>query len=158
MQVSLYIKTAIILLLLIPLLSEKKYVKAYYESGGLKKEGWIKEGIKEGYWIYYYKEGNIQKKGHYHKNHKTGYWYFYSVDKKLLKEGHYAEGIKQGWWIFYENNTEIKVPFKNGKKDGYALEYSHHKLQKVVKYIENQKKGEWTTLKSFKNDNPQVQF
>lgn len=158
MSTSLFIKTICVLFLLPPLASEKEFIKEYDESGTLIKEGWVKNDVKEGYWVYYFQDGSTQKKGHYHKDKKEGYWYFYSEEKALLKEGHFASGIKNGWWIFYERNKKVKMQYENGKREGFALEYTNHGLQKAIKYEGNQKKGEWTSLWSFRKDNPQVQF
>jgi len=158
MHTFLFVKTFCILLMLSPLTTEKKYIKEFDASGFLKAEGWIEGSQKEGYWTYYFEDGNTQKKGHYHKDKKEGYWYFYSEEKKLLKEGHFKSDIKNGWWIFYESNKKIKMQFENGKREGIALEYNNDVLQKAIKYEKDQKKGEWTSLWSFRKDNPQVQF
>lgn len=158
MVASLIIKS-LCLLFLMPLTQiDKEFKREYYASGNLKAEGWIQGSQKEGYWTYYYNDGSKQKKGHYHKDKKKGYWYFYSEEKKLSKEGHYIGGKKNGWWIFYENNNKTKIQFENGKREGFALVYINKKLQKAIKYEEDQKMGEWSSFWSFKKDNPQVKF
>ena len=59
------------------LFSQKKYLKEYYADGILKEEGWIKDGIKVGFWVSYYQNKNIKKKGHFKNDQPIKYWYFY---------------------------------------------------------------------------------
>ena len=158
MNISLFTKLLCLFLLLPLVETEREYIREYYASGFLKAEGWIEGSTKEGYWIYYFKDGSIQKKGHYLDDIQQGYWYFYSVEKMLIKEGHFTSGQKNGWWIVYENNTTIKIQYIDGKREGFALVYTNKKLQKALKFVENKKTGEWTSLWSFKRDNPHVKF
>lgn len=147
------------MLFLIPnLKTTKEYVKEFYDSGVLKAEGWTQNKIKEGYWIYYYPEGSLKKKGHYHKDKKHGYWYFYSRNGQPVKEGHFENGLMQEWWIFYEKNAHLKVQYLMGKKNGYGLVYQNNRLKKAIKYEEDKKTGEWTSVMNFKKDNPKVKF
>lgn len=155
---SLFTKVFFLFLFTMPLQTEKEYAKEYYETGVLKAEGWIDSHQKEGYWKYYHSNGAVQKKGHYHKGEKHGYWYFYSRENRLLREGHFNDGEKQDWWIFHNNNTALKVQYKKGKREGYGLVYQKNKLQKALKYEQDKKVGEWSSVLSFRIDNPQVQF
>jgi antitoxin component YwqK of YwqJK toxin-antitoxin module len=158
MLTSLLLKPVCILFLLFASGTEKEYLKEYYSSGVLKAEGWTNNNVREGYWIYYYPEGTEEKKGHYHKGKKHGYWYFYSHNGQPVKEGHFMKGKMNDWWTFYENDTKLKVQYSDGKRNGFGLVYQSKKLQKAIKFEEDKKVGEWTSIISFKRDNPQVRF
>lgn len=155
---SLLFKLVYILFLLPVHATEKAYVKEYSDTGILKAEGWIQDDVKEGYWVYYYAEGTPEKKGHYHKGKKHGYWYFYSHKNQLVKEGHFNEGMRDDWWTFYENDSHLKVQYNKDKRDGFGLVYHNKKLKKALKFEEDKKVGEWSSLMSFRRDNPQVRF
>ncbi|GAB5398894.1 MAG: hypothetical protein Aureis2KO_04790 [Aureisphaera sp.] len=136
--------------------SEKFYEKAYYSNGQLKAEGWQFMNVKTDYWIYYHRNGNIASKGHYSNNRKNGYWYYYDENGQLTKEGHYKHGSAENWWIFYDiaNQKTNKFQYKNNKKNGFCLRYNKKKLIKAERYKNDQKDGEWTSISSFRRDNP----
>jgi len=140
--------------------AEKMYSKEYYENGFIKAEGWQMDSSKTGYWIFYHPNGKIASKGHFEKNKRDKYWYFYSKTGELEKEGHFIKGSAENWWIFYEIGTRNKNKFeyKNNLKNGYGLRYKNKRLIKVEKYINDRKEGEWTSISSFRRDNPNVAF
>lgn len=139
-------------------LTDKNYQKKYYENGVLQAEGWHTGNAKTDYWYFYHANGTIAKKGSFRSNRKNGYWYYYSEDGELLKEGHYRDGITEGWWIFYDiaTQTEKRFQHKNNQKNGYALIYKNNRLRRAEKYKNDSKIGEWTSVFSFKRDNPDV--
>lgn len=153
-----YLPILLVILSSFAILTEKEYVKKYFENGSLSAEGWQIENSKSGYWIHYFQNGEIAKKGSYQKNKKHGYWYFYSEEKKCIKEGHFDRGNANNWWTFYDNNQTRKVQLKNNQKEGFALIYEGKMLKKVEKYAKDKKIGEWTSLFDFRKDNPEVQF
>lgn len=148
----------LLLLSSVPELQKKEYRKEFYSTGTPKAEGWELNGFREDYWIFYHPNGKVFKKGHYLDNRMHGYWYFYSEENELIKEGHIKQGVAEDWWIFYEGKTVKKVQMIKGNKEGFALCYSNRKLERVEKYFNNEKTGEWTSLNSFKIDNPEVKF
>ena len=138
----------------------KLYAKNYYDNGVLKAEGWEIGDMKMGYWIFYYENGQVKSKGHFQNNSKNGYWYFHSEEGAVNKEGHYMSGKAENWWIFYDiaNATTTKFQFKNNKKNGYALCYKKNKLKRAEKYEDDIKVGTWTSIYTFKRDNPNASF
>lgn len=138
----------------------RMYNKEYHPNGNLKAEGWVMSGEKTSYWYYYHENGQIASKGHYKGNQKSKYWYYYNKDGALEKEGHYRQGIAENWWIFYDLATrdKRKTQYQNNKKNGFSLVYQKNKLVKVEKYIQDEYKGMWTSISSFKRDNPNVKL
>lgn len=137
---------------------KKMYSKEYHDNGHLKSEGWMLNTQKTNYWRFYHSSGTVASKGHYKNNLPEAYWYFYSEDGKVIKEGHYKDGIAQDWWIFYDIAGDItnKTQYANHKKNGYSLVYQKNKLVKVEKYENDVRAGEWTSISSFRRDNPDV--
>lgn len=134
------------------------YSKQYHANGVIKAEGWIKDSQKTKYWRFYYKDGSIASEGHYKNDLKSEYWHYYNQEGKLIKEGHYDTGIAQNWWIFYDiaRQETRKIQFINNQKSGFCLVYKDKKLTKVEKYVADQYKGAWDSVRSFRRDNPGV--
>ena len=140
--------------------SDKIYIKEYYDNGTLKAEGWEINKMKTDYWFFYFQNGKIARKGDYKSDKKDGYWYLYNNEGIMLKEGHYLQNKTENWWIFYDiaKNETRKIQFKNNKKNGIGLFYKKNKLLKAVKYVDDEQTGEWTSISSFRRDNPNISF
>lgn len=138
----------------------KMYNKEYHSNGILKAEGWMMSGEKANYWYYYHENGTLASKGHYKGNSKSEYWYYYDKNGSLEREGHYNNGIAENWWIFYDLATQekYKIQYQNNQKNGFSLVYKKDKLVKVEKYIQGEYKGMWTSIRSFRRDNPDVKL
>ncbi len=139
-------------------ITEKTYAKEYYNNGKLKAEGWQFMDTKTDFWIYYHPNGEIASKGHYVDNQKNGYWHYYDANGALKKEGHYVKNSAENWWIFYDiaNQKTSKFQYKNNEKNGFCLRYKKRKLIRAERYKNGVKDGEWTSIISFKRDNPGV--
>ncbi|APY08015.1 hypothetical protein BWZ20_06740 [Winogradskyella sp. J14-2] len=138
--------------------AQKEYVRNYDIEGNLISEGWEKNTKKTDFWTFYYPNGAIAKKGHYFKGKKTGYWYFYTENNILYKEGSYVNNEANNWWIFYQHNKTVKIQFKDGLKNGYALFYNNGKLKKAERYDDDKKTGEWTSYFKFRRDNRHLEL
>ena len=136
----------------------KTYTKSYDTNGALTAEGWMMGTMKVKYWKFYHPNGNKAMEGHFKGNKETGYWYFYNEQGGKIREGHYRAGIAQDWWIFYDLATQEtrKVQYQNNQRNGFCLVYRKGKLLKVEKYLNNTFQSEWTDVRSFKKDNPNV--
>lgn len=154
-----FITYAISLLFIVSLTNDKKeFTRNYDKRGNLTSEGWTQNEQKADFWTFYHPNGAIAKKGHYENGKKTGYWYFYTEKSVLIKEGAYIANKASDWWVFYSEQSTIKIQFKEGLKDGYALIYNNSRLQKAERYNSNKKTGEWTSYFKFKRDNPDVKL
>jgi len=137
---------------------EKEFVRNYDKRGNLASEGWVQDETKTDFWTFYHPNGTISRKGHYNNGKKCGYWYFYTHNNTLEKEGGYVNDMAHDWWILYNQDGMIKVQYKQGLKDGFALVYHNNRLKKAIRYDANKKTGEWTSYVEFKKDNPDVKF
>ena len=136
----------------------KDYKKEYYSNGQLKAEGWQQMQQKTDYWIFYHANGQVASKGHFKANKRDGYWHFYNPSGHKEKEGHFILDSAENWWIFYDIGTRNKSKFqyKDNQKNGFCLRYSKSKLIKAEKYHAGKKLAEWTSLREFRRDNPDV--
>ncbi len=133
----------------------RSYKKEYYQKGDLKAEGWIKNGIKEGYWKFYHPNGKLAEKGHYRRGHRDAYWYFYRENGIPKQAGHYKKGKMADWWLFFDShgNVNHKCQLDNGKKNGYCLQYENEELMSAEKYRNGKKVKKWTSFSSFRREN-----
>ena len=131
------------------------YHKEYYETGAPKAEGWVKNGIKTGYWKFYHENGKRSEQGHYRNNLREEYWYFYTENGILEKEGHYYKGKKSNWWLFYDSNGRLdyKCQLSDGIKSGYCLQYNYGDITSASKYYKGEKLKDWYDIRSFKKEN-----
>ena len=148
------------LLIFISFNEGKRYVYEYFPSGKTKAKGWKMNSLKIDYWKYYHKNGQLASKGNYVNDRKNGYWYFYSSKGNLLKEGHYQKNRPAKWWKFYdnENNNYEECLYQEDGVTRYCLFYSNNQLKKACKYRNDEFLQQWTTISSFKRDNPHFTF
>jgi len=140
--------------------SDKKvgFWQFFHKNGVLKEEGHYNNNLKTGYWISYYSNGAIKEKGNFENNKKTGYWFFYDENSKKVKEGHFDRNIPKKWWRYYKRDTFEKCIYQKDGETRYCLIYAGKKLIKGSKYISDTFIQEWTSLSSFKRDNPNFSF
>lgn len=133
----------------------RSYHKEYYQKGKVKAEGWVKNGLKEGYWKFYHPNGRLSEKGHYKRGQRQDYWYFYTQKGNPRQAGHYRKGKKADWWLFFDTQGKVnhKCQLNNGEKNGYCLQYMNEKLTSAEKYRNGRKLKKWTSFSSFKREN-----
>ncbi len=131
------------------------YHKEFHETVNTKAAGWIKNGVKEGYWRFYHRNGKVAQKGTYNSGKREAYWYFYSENGKLQQQGHYLNDKMTDWWLFYDDFGKVdhKCQLKEGLKNGFCLNYVNEKLTAAEKYENGIKIKKWTSLASFRREN-----
>ena len=67
-------------------------------STGLK-QGKVKDGKKDGEWLYYYENGQLYLKNTYKEGKKDGERLKYYDNGQLMEKGNYKEGKKIGEWL-----------------------------------------------------------
>ena len=110
-------------------------------------QGSIKDGKKEGEWVYYYNNGQIQWKTNYKDGkEQDGLWEGYYYDGQLEKKGNIKDGKEDGLWEYYWENSRLKKKgyFKDGKPDGFwEYYYEHGQLERKGNYKDGKKYGLW---------------
>ncbi len=89
----------------------------YYENGNIKMEGELKEGFRNGKWVFWFEHGSIWSEGFFTDGIRTGETKVYHENGKLFYEGVYHEGQKHDTWNFYNEQGHLvnQVLFDQGK-------------------------------------------
>ncbi len=137
----------------------KVFVSESFPSGQKSAEGWMIGVKKMDYWYYFHKNGLIKSKGNYTDNLKNGYWFYYNSNGQIDKEGHFINDISSKWWIYHKtNNIKEKCLFQKDGITRFCLVYNNDKLIKANKYRNDVFLNQWTSISSFKRDNPHFSF
>lgn len=111
--------------------------KTYYINGNLKSIGTRLNFQLDSIWVFYEENGAKEKEISYLYGKKNGYYITYAtIDTDTSKKGSmvskelYVDDIKQGLSYYYYNDEKLHkiIPFKDGKKEGLAKEFSRDSL------------------------------
>ena len=104
-------KSSILFILIGVILAGRSFgqeeVKEYYEKGGTKAAGKIKDGQKEGKWFFYYPSGKLKEINYYVMGIAEKNWKRYDEAGNLLLT------------VTYKDNREYRI---NGEKVEFADE------------------------------------
>lgn len=102
------------------------YWKNYYKNGKLKIEGNRKDFLLDSIWIFYSEKGKKTKSINYLEGKKNGVTLTYDTNEVINLKENFVNDIKQGNTYSFHSNKKTKqiTPYKNGKPDGLAYEYS----------------------------------
>ncbi|EHQ06924.1 toxin-antitoxin system YwqK family antitoxin [Leptonema illini] len=97
----------------------------WYADGTKKSEGDLKQGQRDGAWVFFHANGNKRAEGSYTAGRMTGPWKLYYKSGKLQSEGEYRNGSKQGPWTVYFESGRKKSDgtYAGGLKNGPWTEY-----------------------------------
>lgn len=139
----------------------------FYESGKIKRKGYLKDSIVIGYWEYYFENGNLKQKGNYiidNASNLGDFTYSYHIPKydengKIIEkrlwmcslelnqfEKNNIHSCKQGYWMFYHENGSLrsKGNFLNGWPDGVHIGYfDNQNIALRVEYKRGKPTGTW---------------
>jgi antitoxin component YwqK of YwqJK toxin-antitoxin module len=85
-----------------------RYYKEFYYNKQLKFEGGIKDGKRNGHWIYYYENGNKWSEGNYIDGVAVGKFTQYYEDGKLWMYTFYKNGTKTRAILFDTDGKAIE--------------------------------------------------
>lgn len=114
----------------------KNFIQEFYESGHVKYEGYINDGLKEGYWKYFFEDGRVRKHGEYLEGTKAYWWEEFYFNGRLKSEGMYLNGEKDHFWVFYDDKgfKQLFGRYDHGKKVGIWKKYMNGILQTEIDY------------------------
>ena len=106
----------------------------YHDNGRLSYKGNYKDGNQDGPWVYYHSNGQLSYKGTYKDNKKDGPYVNYYDNGQLGSKGTYRNGKEDGRWVRYWSNGQLwhKGTYKDGKRDGPRVSYSSDGSEMVV--------------------------
>jgi len=108
-----------------------------HPEGGIKEEGYAKNGSKEGTWLKYDKEGNLIGITSYLDGNISGPDIEMNNRGQVTKKQYFLDGIPHGVYGEYKFGRALKeVNYTNGKMDGIYQEfYNNGKLQRSITYV-----------------------
>ena len=82
-----------------------------------QKQGKVKDGKKEGEWLYYSVNGKLHWKSNYKDGKLHGEWLGYDENGKLRETRIYKDGKLDGEWLWYDKNGKLYSTdiYKDGK-------------------------------------------
>lgn len=113
---------------------------------GLKEEGTITNGKKEGYWKYYYCcviRQDVMEEGQYENDKRKGIWKYYDVGGYMSKVVTFVDGLENGDFTGYHMGGELK--YTGHYADGKLKVRREFYREGQKKIIENFETGEITT-------------
>jgi antitoxin component YwqK of YwqJK toxin-antitoxin module len=105
-----------------------------YANGQKEFEGFLKDGIQDGHWVWYFKNSVKKQEGEFKNLQHNGLWTTWYESGQVEQEGEYFNGKKEGTWSFWHENGTISSadPYRNGQLHG-----------KMILWFDNgQKEGE----------------
>jgi uncharacterized protein len=115
----------------------------YYYPGGKKaSEGYMRDGVPDGYWKTYYENGTIKSEGNRKNFLLDSTWRFYSDSGKVVLEINYKEDKKNGKRTTYQKDEILEENFIDDVKQGYSKwYYPDGALKKKVFFVDGREEG-----------------
>jgi len=130
-------------------------VQYRFPSGGVSSEGWLVNGIPEGFWQSYHEDGTRKSEGNRRQGQLEGEWIFYDEQGRVETTLRYEQGVKQGEEIRWDTtgvqrrirpwNADVlegeervlddrgivvaTIPWTNGVKEGVALDFAQDEAE-----------------------------
>ena len=98
-------------------LKKFRYEEYYKLSGNLSIKGALKDGEKDGKWIWYNENGQINSEGNYKDGKRFGKYTFYYENSQKKFEENYKDGIKDGKSTLWDESGQKRSEetYKNGE-------------------------------------------
>lgn len=126
-------------------LRQGRWIEYYFPGGEKRAEGDYLDGYRNGMWIYYFRNGEVEQKGKYaNKGKPEGEWNWFYENAQLLREETFKNGKEDGWMIEYSDSGKVitKGEFVDGREEGeWFYEIGDHK--EVGTYEYGMRQGEW---------------
>ena len=80
-----------------------------YKSGNTTWTGGgtLRNGKKEGPWVYFYDNGQLMNKENYKDGKRDGPWVRYWDNGQLWNKGNYKDGKVEGPWVYYSRDGSV---------------------------------------------------
>ena len=98
----------------------RSYLKSYYPTGELHREGYYWKGKKDSSWNYYAKSGELEMVRTFHKGKRQGNWTYKYPNGKVKSEEAWYLDRREGEYVEYYENGKIKIKgnYEKGNKSG----------------------------------------
>ena len=80
--------------------------------------GEMKDGQRQGQWVFTHANGKKSAEGEYKAGKKDGSWVFYYENGNKAAEGDYKAGLKHGKWVDYkeDGSVDFTKSYQNGEE------------------------------------------
>ena len=98
---------------------------SFYETGGIKSEGFFENNVSTGLWTFYYSNGKPRMAGEIRDGKNFGAWTYYFDSGKKKMAGLIIEGNREGPWVLYYKNEakQSEGKFISNKRTGTWIHY-----------------------------------
>ena len=89
------------------------------------EQGSLKDGKREGPWVWYHENGQLFGEGGYRDGKEEGLMVWYYENGQLFLKGEYKDGKREGPWVKYHDNGQLEYErqYKDGKRAGSLVTY-----------------------------------
>ena len=114
-------------------------------NGRLMYQGNFKDGKPVGEWKRYHPGGQVKVIINYQQNTDSAYTQLFDKFGKKVAEGNYVNQVKEGNWVYFSKNRKIaEEQFKDGLKNGVAINYYESgELMEKVDWVNGMKQGNY---------------
>ena len=82
-------------------------------------KGKLKNGKREGLWVFYWDNGQLNSKGTYKNGKEEGPWVEYHENGQLNSKVTYKNGKEEGPWVWYNEDGTVNEEYTETYKDGW---------------------------------------
>jgi len=79
-----------------------------YSNGKPEFEGFLKDGIQDGHWVWYYNNGVIKQEGEFKNIQHEGLWTTWYKSGQIEQEGEFALGNPRDNWIWITQDGDVQ--------------------------------------------------
>ena len=129
-------------------------LKAYYQNGNVRKEGYYSYGKENGLFKEYNEDGVINFEYYMKDGEMNGAFKTYYENGQVKKLGDSFNGKENGNFKEYTENGVLEVTYTmvNDKFNGLLIEYENGKISKKINYLNGIKEGLYSELSYGNND------
>jgi antitoxin component YwqK of YwqJK toxin-antitoxin module len=118
----------------------RSFLKSYYETGELHREGFYWKGKKDSSWTYYSKSGKLEMTREFHKGKRQGNWTYKYPNGQVKSEEAWYLDRREGEYIQYHENGKLKIKgnYKNGNKSGNWQYFDNNGVLQETKNLDQE--------------------
>ncbi len=120
-----------------------EFIQYRFDDGTISSEGYLNNGVPDGYWKSYYPTGILKAEGNRDSTKLDGAWKFYNEEGVLQSVIRYTDGIKNGVRETWRDSCLIAAePYVNDRQEGLSkYYYPDGTLRRQVPFSDGREQG-----------------
>lgn len=121
-----------------------KYIEIKNDREVIISQGYLRNGIPDGYWKTFYDNGILKSEGNRKNYLLDSLWNFYNSAGVLITTITYKESKKSGYKVIYNPDDQsiiMKENFINDLKNGMTFLYKQGYMYKQIPYVDGKENG-----------------